>query len=164
MGLIDSHAHLTFPELHDQVEDVLARARAAGVDHVITIATTPADAERAVEIVRRHRGVVSAAVGIHPHNAKDADDADVQRVRAWLDDSAVVALGEMGLDYFYDFCPKKQQRRIFAAQLAFAADRDLPVIIHSRNAFDETAAIRRCASSPCGRSSRPDAGRRSRHP
>ncbi len=141
MGLIDSHAHLTFPELHDQVDDVLARARTAGVDHIITIATTPADAEQAVEIVRRHRGMVSVAVGIHPHHAKDADNADVDKVRTWLGDPDVIALGEMGLDYFYDFCPKEQQRRIFAGQLALAAERDLPVIIHSRNAFDETAAM-----------------------
>jgi TatD DNase family protein len=141
MGLIDSHAHLTYPELHDQVDDVLARARAAGVDRVITVGTTPADGERAVALARRYRGTVFAAVGIHPHHAMEAEAGDVDRVRALLDQGDVVAMGEMGLDYFYDFCPTDKQRSIFAAQLAIAAERDLPVIIHSRDAFDDTAAM-----------------------
>lgn len=141
MALIDSHAHLTFPELYDRVDDVLARAATAGVVHVITIGTTPTDGERAIELARRHRGVVSAAVGVHPHFAKDAGEADVARVAALLDDPAVIALGEIGLDYHYDFCPKEKQREVFAGQLAIAGRRDLPIIIHSREAYDETEAV-----------------------
>ena len=91
MGLIDSHAHLTFPELIDQIEDVLARAQSAGVDRIITVGTTPADVCKAVELADRFPGCVRASVGFHPHGAKDVTAADIEALDALADRQARIA-------------------------------------------------------------------------
>lgn len=143
--LIDSHCHLTYPELSGQIDGVLQRAAAAGVRECITIATSPADAKRAIELAGDRRGVFIAA-GIHPHEAARAGDeewaalADLHMGK-WNTSIAPVAVGETGLDFHYDFAPRDVQERIFRLQLELAARVDRPVIIHARKAEERVCDI-----------------------
>lgn len=138
--MIDSHCHLTDPRLHSQLDAVLQRAAAAGVERMITIGTTLADAEAAVALCRSHANV-RCAVGIHPNYTHEAEIDDVSRLRALQADPAVVALGEMGLDYFHHFAPRERQVRFFEAQLQLARELNRPVVIHSRESTDDTLAV-----------------------
>lgn len=140
MGLIDSHAHLTSQPLADAVPEYLDQAVAAGVDHVISIGVDIADAENVIELARGDDRV-SAAFGIHPHEAGKVSDDDWTRYECLLSDPSVVALGEMGLDYHYDFADRATQRSVFERQIEIASTRNLPVIIHSREAHQDTIAM-----------------------
>lgn len=138
--LIDTHCHLTFPQLREQTGQVLDRAREAGVVRVITVATTPDDARDALAIARAQTGV-SVAAGIHPHEAGKAGDTWLAALRdlhegRWADVPAgrLVAVGETGLDFHYDFSPRDVQQRIFCAQLELAQAAGRPVVIHAREA------------------------------
>jgi len=149
--LIDTHCHLTFPPLADRVESVLADARRAGVARFITVACSPGELDAALALARVHEGVWVAA-GVHPHEAARVDDADLERIaRAWRDDSLLVAAGEMGLDYHYDYSPRPCQQRVFARQLELAADAGLPVVVHCREAHEDAVRI----LTSCGYAGRP---------
>ena len=140
--MIDSHCHLTDPRLGEQLDVVLGRARAAGVGRMITIGTDVADAERCIALCRRHANV-RCAVGIHPNYTHEADLNDLPRLRALQADPSVLALGEMGLDYFHKFAGRARQLAFFEPQLQMAADLGRPVVIHSREATDDTLAVMR---------------------
>jgi TatD DNase family protein len=140
--MIDTHCHLTDPRLFEQLPDVLERARAAGVTRIITIGTSIEDGRAAVALCRG-RDDVRCAVGIHPNYTQDARLEDVPLLRELQGDASVVALGEMGLDYFHKFADRGHQARLFEAQLALADELRRPVIIHSREAIDDTLAILR---------------------
>jgi TatD DNase family protein len=139
--LIDTHCHLTSEELSRDPAGMLERARAAGVHRVITIATSPADARRAIELAAAH-AEVSFAAGIHPHEAARVTTDDL----AALGDlhrgnwnraagaPAPVAVGETGLDFHYDFAPPERQEEVFRFQLALACETGRPVVIHARQA------------------------------
>lgn len=142
----DSHCHLTDERLFAEADDVVRRAVDAGVTRIVTIGVGPEDAERALGVARRHDGVW-ASVGVHPHDAAGADEATLERVRELAADPRIVALGEMGLDYHYDHSPRDVQRRVFARQLELARDLGLPVVIHSRDAEADTAALIRDAAA-----------------
>ncbi|MCL2669364.1 MAG: TatD family hydrolase [Syntrophaceae bacterium] len=137
---IDSHAHLEMMEFDQDREAVLTRAAEAGLEVIVTVGTTLADAEKAVALAHRYASVY-AAVGIHPHEVKgiNGDTYDALRVLARQD--KVVALGEIGLDYFYEYSPREVQQRCFAEQLALAGELKLPFIIHDRDAHEEILAI-----------------------
>ena len=141
MGLIDSHAHLTFPELCQQVDEVLRRCSVAGVDHVITVGVALDDAKAAVALSERHPHRLHAAVGFHPHEAEKVSEDDLRAMAALWDHPRVVAVGEIGLDYHYDFADQAVQRRVFARQLELAASYTCPIVIHSREAFDDTVGL-----------------------
>jgi len=136
---IDSHAHLEMREFDRDREDVILRAAAAGVDYIVTVGTTLRECRKALEIARRDPAVY-AAVGIHPHDAKEIDHNTYDVLKTLAGDEAVVAYGEIGLDFFRNLTPPEIQRRRFAEQLEVAADLGLPVIIHDREAHDETLA------------------------
>lgn len=140
MGLIDSHAHLTAEPLLAEVDAVLDRASAAGVDHVIAIGTDMTDAQRVIRLARSDRRV-SAAIGIHPHEAGKVTDADWEQFERLMASPVVVALGEMGLDYHYDFADRCTQRAVFEQQLKLVSSTDRPIVIHNREAHDDTVAI-----------------------
>lgn len=129
----DSHAHVTAPEFDADRDAVLARARQAGVSGILAVGAGwgLAANEAAVALAAREPDVW-AAVGVHPHDAKDLDDAGRARIAAWLDHERVVAVGECGLDYWYDHSPRAVQREVLAEHLAWARARDLPVSIHVR--------------------------------
>jgi TatD DNase family protein len=126
--------------LFSQLDAVLKRAADAGVDRVVTIGTDIEDAMAAIEVCQRKTNV-RCAVGIHPNYSADARVEDVAKLRELQKHSSVVALGEMGLDYHYDRAEPAHQRQIFEAQLQLAAEVDRPVVIHCREAVDDTLAV-----------------------
>lgn len=142
MGLIDSHAHLTSDALAEQTPAVLDRAAVAGVDFVITIGVDLDDAERALTLSRSDDRVF-AAMGVHPHEAGKVADGDWSRYERLASDPGIVAIGEMGLDYHYDFADRSAQREVFARQLEIARPLDKPIVIHSREAHEDTVAVLR---------------------
>ncbi|UCC99757.1 MAG: TatD family hydrolase, partial [Phycisphaerales bacterium] len=140
MELIDTHCHLTFEPLAGDVEAVVARSRDAGVTGWVTVGTDAEQNRKAVALAERFENMY-AAVGIHPHDAKDVTAATLAELKDLAQGEKVVALGETGLDFHYDLSPRHDQRRAFTAQLEIARELNLPVIIHSREAFDETIDI-----------------------
>jgi TatD DNase family protein len=143
---VDSHAHIDGEEFDADRDEVVARARAAGVRAILNVGTGDPHSgvlERAVAVAEKYEGVY-AAVGVHPHDARLYDEAserlllDILRGRG-----RVVALGEIGLDFHYDNSPRDVQREVFARQLRLAREVALPVIIHSREADNETIEILR---------------------
>ncbi|MCC6163458.1 MAG: TatD family hydrolase [Acidobacteria bacterium] len=141
--MIDTHCHIAGDDFVDDLADVAARARDAGVADAVCIldAVTPVELAR-VDAVRAAWPGVRFAVGVHPHHAGQVDEADVYRVvGAALDRTGAVALGEIGLDYHYDFAPRDRQRAVFGRQVALAVARDLPIVIHTREADADTLAV-----------------------
>jgi len=134
--ICDSHGHLQMlPEA--ERNEAIARARAAGVSKILVPGTTVEDSRRAVEVAESHDGVF-AAVGIHPHEAKDFDeDRTLKIFEELLRSPKAVAVGEIGLDFHYDHSPRDVQVRALRTQLAFARDRDLPVLLHNRESGRE---------------------------
>jgi TatD DNase family protein len=144
--MIDTHCHLTDPRLFERLDEVLARCAAAGVERVVTIGTDIEDDLAAIEVCRAKPNV-RCAIGIHPNYSADAKVEDVAKLRAMHADPAVVALGEMGLDYHYDRADRAHQRAIFRAQLELAAEVNKSVVIHCREAVDDTLAVMKAFSS-----------------
>jgi len=138
--LTDSHAHLDHAEDHGELLGVLERARAAGVSRILTVSSRIGDAARIVGLAERLEATW-AAIGVHPHEAAAYGDAHEGELRRLASRSKVVALGEMGLDYHYDHSPREQQREVFRRQLRLAREVRLPVVIHSREAEEDTARI-----------------------
>jgi TatD DNase family protein len=130
--LVDTHAHLQDPVLRDDLDAVLARARAAGVAQVIAIGVTAADSAEVVEIAGRHQGVF-AAVGVQPNSVGQAEPGDWERVAELASRARVVAIGETGLDRYWDYTAFDLQQEWFGRHLALAHERDLPVVIHCRD-------------------------------
>ena len=143
---IDSHCHIDGPEYDADRDQVIARAREAGVTTMLNVGTGDPHSgafERAVELANTHDEIY-AAVGVHPHDAKLFDDVAEERLRGLVKGSKrVVALGEIGLDYHYDHSPRDVQRTVFQRQLKLARELNLPVIIHSREADEDTISILR---------------------
>lgn len=143
---VDSHAHIDGEEFDGDRDEVIARARAAGVRAILTVGTGDPHAgslERAVEVAEKYEDVYTA-VGVHPHDARLFDERAAARLEELLTNNRkIVALGEIGLDYHYDHSPREKQRRAFASQLRMARALNLPVIIHSREAEAETIEILR---------------------
>ena len=140
MELIDTHCHLTFEQLAEDIEAVVARSLAAGVTAWLTVGTDPRHNRKAVELTGKFNNMY-AAVGIHPHDAKDVNADTLTELKALAQTEKVVALGETGLDFHYNFSSPSDQKRAFVAQLKIAKELNLPVIIHCREAFDETIEI-----------------------
>lgn len=140
--MIDTHAHLTDERFHEDVDDVIARALAAGVETTVSVSTTLPAALRAIELAERHPSIY-ATVGIHPHSSSAATDADLAQAAELAGHPRVVAVGEAGLDYHYDFAPRGIQIDIFRKQLELGKRLDLPVVVHAREADDDVAALLR---------------------
>ncbi len=135
MNLIDTHAHLTFDEFQGDLAKVLDRSRGVGVNRWITIGTDPEHNRKAVELAGKHEDIF-AAVGFHPHYAADITKEDFKVLRRLLTATRIVAVGEIGLDFHYNFSKQDAQDHVFREQLAIAADAALPVVVHSRHALD----------------------------
>jgi TatD DNase family protein len=139
--VIDSHAHLADAAFDDDRDEVLRRARDAGIDGIICIGETLASASRAREIAQASAGAVWWTAGVHPHDALSFDSArDLAAIREHVDAGAV-AVGECGLDYHYDHSPRDRQRLAFSHQIALAAELRRPVVVHTREAEEDTSAI-----------------------
>jgi len=139
MTLIDSHCHLDDPQFDQDRELIIQRALDAGVQCMMTIGSSagPTDLEPGIRLAES-RPEIYAAVGVHPHDASKACDESLRRLEELLRHPKVLALGEIGLDYYYDFSPPERQKAVFTEQLRIAADARKPVIIHTREAWEDT--------------------------
>jgi len=140
MFLIDTHSHLTFDPLFADIDNVLQRSIAAGVASWITVGTDPDHTKKAVELASRFDNLY-AAVGIHPHYAKSVTAQSIAALKQIAQHEKVVAVGETGLDFHYNFSAQTEQQRLFVEHLNIARELNLPVIIHCREAFDETIDV-----------------------
>lgn len=142
---VDSHVHLADAAFDHDRDTVIERARLGGARALLCIGESIAAAERARAIAARYSGFVWFTAGIHPHDAAGFDESrDVAAIRAAVDAGAV-AVGECGLDYHYDHSPRERQLRAFERQIALAGELDRPLVVHSRQAADDTAALVKAA-------------------
>jgi TatD DNase family protein len=137
--LIETHCHLDYLD-REHLQDTLARAREVGVERFITIAVAPGNLDKVWQLAHGEADVWGTQ-GIHPHEAEGFDDRVAETIRERVADPRIVAVGEIGLDYFYDHADRAVQRRVFEEQLALAATLDMPVVVHTREADDDTRAI-----------------------
>jgi TatD DNase family protein len=144
VNLVDSHCHLDDSKFDEDREQVIERARAAGVGTLMAIGTGsgPPDLEVAVRQAEAYP-FIYATIGVHPHDASKATDESFVKLRELSAHAKVLAVGEIGLDYHYDFSPRDVQRSVFEQQLAIASDAGLPIVIHTREAWDDTLAVLR---------------------
>lgn len=138
--LIDTHCHLDFPDFEAERDDIVARAHAAGVKQMITISTRVKKFPTILAIAEKYPSVF-CSVGTHPHNADEELDVTVSELVALSNHPRVVAIGEAGLDYFYDNAPRDAQRIGLVNHIAAARETGLPLVIHSRSADEDMAAI-----------------------
>jgi TatD DNase family protein len=148
MRLIDSHCHLDLPEFDRDRDEVLDRARQAGLVHMITIGIDPATSERAIDLARTHPDV-SATVGHHPHDAERLSDQDLDRLKTLAQNPEVKAFGEIGLDFYRNLSPADVQRKRFDDLIGLGLELSLPLVIHERDAHQE--CYDRLASFHAGR-------------
>lgn len=153
MQLVDTHAHLTHGRLCQQVPAVLDRAAQAGVVAVLLAAGDLHDSRAAVNLARRPREetaglALRAMVGVHPHDAKDAPEGYLRQLADLAGFDVTVAIGEIGLDYHYDFSPREVQRTVFAEQLDLGNRLGCPVVVHTREAFEDTLTVLRESGFP----------------
>jgi TatD DNase family protein len=138
--LVDSHCHLDFPDFVDDLDRIVARARAAGVGRLVSISTRVKKYDSLLAIAQRFPDVF-CSVGTHPHHAQEEPDVTTADLVARAAHPKVVAIGEAGLDYHYDFSPRDAQERGFRTHIAAARETGLPLVIHTREADDDTADI-----------------------
>jgi len=138
--LFDTHAHLDDTKYKQDRKEMLDRARAAGVELIVNVGYDIPSSKRSVHLAREN-DFVYAAVGIHPHDAKDVNDQTFEELRKLAGEPKVVALGEMGLDYFRNLSPKEVQQRVFREQITLAKELGLPIIVHDRDAHGDILNI-----------------------
>ena len=139
MTLVDSHCHLDDAKFDEDREQTIERALEAGVTRMLAIGTAdgPPDLEVAIRLAEQYP-FIFATVGVHPHDASKTDEETFTRLRDLAAHPKVIAIGEIGLDYHYDFSPRDVQRAVFDRQLAIAADAGKPIVIHTREAWEDT--------------------------
>jgi len=140
MMLIDSHAHLEMPEFKKDLEAVIQRAKESGIEYIFTVGTEEKDWKRALEIADSHPSIY-AILGVHPHNAKEINDRTYPMLRELCLNGKVRAFGEIGLDFFRNLSPRDVQLKRFREQIGLAKELELPVVIHDREAHQETLEI-----------------------
>ena len=143
---IDTHAHLFSDNFKDDVDEVINRAKENGVDFIIVPATDLATAKEAISLAEKYDQIY-ATVGIHPHDTKDWSESFIPQIEELAKHPKVIAIGEIGLDYYYDFSPKDQQIKAFKSQLDLALKLELPVVIHNRDSDEDMMDI---IQSYCG--------------
>lgn len=141
--MIDIGANLANACFDADRDAVLQRARAAGVEHIVITGSCRASNALAAEMVNMHPDFLSATAGVHPHHARDWEDADATLIRTLAADGCIVSLGECGLDYFRDVSPRPAQHRAFEAQLSLASELGLPLFLHQRDAHADFLALLR---------------------
>jgi len=139
--MIDSHCHLADAQFTDDLDAVLKRAKVAGITRMITIADSISEAEKCLQIAEKHEHIFCTA-GVHPHHAKDWKKGDGERIKELIASSKKMkAVGEIGLDYHYDFSPRDMQRGVFLEQLTIARELGLPAVVHCREAVADIRTI-----------------------
>lgn len=144
MTLVDSHCHLDGKQFAPDLEQVIQRALDAGIETILNIGTGegPPDLEAGIRLAGAYPFIYATA-GVHPHDSAKATPQTLEQVRNLLRHPKVVAVGEIGLDYHYDFSPREVQREIFEQQLGLASEAGKPVVIHTREAWEDTIAVLR---------------------
>lgn len=145
--ITDTHAHLFYPDYNGDIDEVIERAREKGIGAIIVPATNLASCEQVVRLCEKYE-MIYGAVGIHPHDTSEWDESYLINIEEFAKNRKIVAIGEIGLDYYYDFSPKEKQMAAFNAQLALAADLSLPAIVHNRLSDDDVLNI---ISGYCGK-------------
>ena len=140
MMLIDSHAHLEMPDFKRDLEAVIQRAKESGVEYIFTVGTEKKDWKKALEIADSHPSVY-AILGVHPHNAKEIDDQTYTMLKELCRNEKVRAYGEIGLDFFRNLSPRDIQLRRFREQIGLARELGLPIVVHDREAHQQTLEI-----------------------
>jgi TatD DNase family protein len=142
VSLIDSHCHLDNADFNDDRDAVIDRALASGVEHMLAIGTGngPPDLEAGLRLAEKYPSFY-ATIGIHPHDAAKASANDFKRFAELLAHAKALAVGEIGLDYHYDFSPREAQKSAFIEQMGIAASARKPIVIHTREAWDDTLAL-----------------------
>ncbi len=138
--LIDTHAHLFFPDYENDLEEVLDRAKSSGIEKIIVPATDIPTSEKVIQLVEKYE-YIYGAVGVHPHDTKNWNNDLITRIEELANHEKIVAIGEIGLDYYYDFSPKEKQIEAFKAQLELALKLDKPVVIHNRDSDKDMMEI-----------------------
>ncbi len=136
MRLADTHSHIHDREFDRDRDETIARARAAGVERIVALGVDRANSEKALALARAHDGIVVAAAGVHPHDAKAASDADLDALEEMARDPVVVMVGEIGLDFYRNLSPRDMQARVLRRQLETAARVSKPVAVHAREAHE----------------------------
>ena len=140
--LIDSHAHLDMQQFDGDREQVIARASEAGIGEILNVGYDESTIDSTLKLADEH-GSVWAALGIHPHNAAEWDDRLEEKLKQLLLRRKVLAVGEIGLDYYRDISPREKQREVFRRQIGIALYFKKPIIVHCRDAFDDVIRILR---------------------
>ncbi|MGD8780414.1 MAG: TatD family hydrolase [Ignavibacteria bacterium] len=138
--LIDTHAHLFFPNFDNDLDQVIENAKASGVKAILVPGTDLETSKKAIELSDKYE-MVYAAVGVHPHDTKDWESKWVNDLRKLAEHKKVVAIGEIGLDYFYDYSPKEKQIEAFKQQIALALKLNFPIIVHNRDSNEDLMEI-----------------------
>src|SRR4030067_1434357 len=138
--LIDSHANLEMPDFKRDLEQVIQRAKESGVGYIFTVGTEKKDWKRALEIANSHPSIY-AILGVHPHNAKEIDDQTYPILRELCRNEKVKAYGEIGLDFYRNLSSRDVQLRRFREQIGLAKELGLPIVVHDREAHQETLEI-----------------------
>jgi TatD DNase family protein len=138
--MIDSHVHLNLPDYRDDLQDVVERARLAGVEGMMNIGFDLASSRETVALTERFP-FIRGAVGVHPHDARTYDDRVEAALAEMFKKPAILAVGEIGLDYYRDLSPRDTQKAVFRRQLAVAREAGKPVVIHCRDAFEDVVGI-----------------------
>jgi len=141
--LIDTHAHLNDPAFSSDLPEVMERALSAGVENIIVVGYDVPSSLRAVELALQWKGIIKAAVGIHPHEADEAHEAAKREIARLAREEMVVAVGETGVDYYRCLSSREAQQELFRWHLELAQQLQKPVVVHSREAFADTLAILR---------------------
>jgi TatD DNase family protein len=142
MMLVDSHSHLEMPEFRRDLEAVIQRAKESGIGYIFTVGTEKRDWKKTLEIANSHSSVY-AILGVHPHNAKEIDEEVYPTLRKLCRDEKVKAYGEIGLDFFRNLSPRDIQLKRFREQIGLAKELGLPIVVHDREAHQETLEILR---------------------
>lgn len=138
-AIIETHCHLDYLK-EVELEEIVERSQAAGVERIITISVAPGNLDTVLNLTRQH-DMIYGTQGVHPHEAEKFTSDTEAQIREQALDPRILAIGEIGLDYFYDHADRKVQQRVFETQLQIASDLDLPVVIHSREADEDTMSI-----------------------
>ena len=142
--LIDSHAHIQGPEYASEVQAVVQRAREAGVETIIVVggAGELSSNQAAVALAESHPGLY-ATVGMHPHDAKDVGEDEIEKLKHLTAKAKVIAVGETGLDFYYNHSPREVQRKVFARFIQMATETNLPLVVHERDGSQDAAELLR---------------------
>jgi TatD DNase family protein len=140
--LIDTHAHLFYPNFNGELDKIIDRAKSAGVGYIIVPATDLASSARAIELAERYDSIY-ATVGIHPHDTSEWTNDLITKLEELANHKKVVAIGEIGLDYYYDFSPRAAQIKAFESQIELALKLNLPIIVHNRDSNEDIMSYAR---------------------